>query len=135
MIFSPFRVAAFAVALAGIAPAFNAAAHITLETKQAPVESRYKAVLLVPHGCDDSATVKLGVRIPDAMVGVKPQPKPGWTLAIVKRDYDHACHMYGSEVTTDVKELSCPGRLPGHDYDCFGFVGYLGDVLKHGPVL
>src|SRR3546814_7450547 len=125
MIFSPFRVAAFAVALAGIAPAFNAAANITLETKQAPVESRYKAVLLVPHGCDGSATVKLRVRIPDGMVGVKPQPKPGWTLDIVKGDYDHAYKLYGSKVTSGVKELSWTGRLPDDEYDEFVFVGYL----------
>src|SRR3546814_9117889 len=69
------------------------------------------------------------------MVGVKPQPKPGWTLDIVKGDYDHAYKLYGSKVTSGVKELSWTGRLPDDEYDEFVFVGYLSDFLKPGTVL
>ena len=57
-----------------------AAAHITLETKQATVGSYYKAVFAVPHGCKGSPTVKIRVQIPEGVIGVKPMPKAGWTV-------------------------------------------------------
>src|SRR4029077_17112878 len=36
--------------------ACTAAAHVTLETREAPVGASYKAVLRVPHGCEGTAT-------------------------------------------------------------------------------
>ncbi len=41
-----------------------AAAHVTLENREAPVGAAYKAVLRVPHGCEGTATTSLRVRIP-----------------------------------------------------------------------
>src|SRR3954462_10478136 len=60
--------------LASVSVAF---AHITLENKEAPVASGYKAVFKVPHGCDGSPTTALKVRIPEGLIDVKPMPKPG----------------------------------------------------------
>ena len=57
----------------------SACAHVTLETREAPVGTPYKAVLRVPHGCEGAATVALRVRIPEGMIAVKPMPKPGST--------------------------------------------------------
>jgi len=135
MMFQNLRAATLAVALVGVFPSFNACAHVTLETKQAHVETRYKAVLRVPHGCDGSATVKLRVRIPDGVIGVKPQPKPGWKIDIVKGAYAHPYKLYRSTVTSGVKELSWTGLLPDDEYDEFVFVGYLSDSLKPGSTL
>ena len=64
-----------------------AGAHITLETREAPVGAGYKAVLRVPHGCEGTATTSVRVRIPDGVIGVKPMPKPGWTLTTVTGKY------------------------------------------------
>ena len=50
---------AFAVITLAALAASPAAAHVTLEKRQAPVGSYYKAVFAVPHGCAGSATVKL----------------------------------------------------------------------------
>ncbi len=61
-----------------IAPAL---AHITLEVREAPAGSTYKAVLRLPHGCDAAATTAIRVRIPEGVTGIKPMPKPGWALA------------------------------------------------------
>ena len=65
-------------------PAFAAQAHITLEARQAPADSYHKAVIRVPHGCKDSPTIRVRVRIPEGVTGVKPQPKPGWKLDIAR---------------------------------------------------
>jgi uncharacterized protein YcnI len=48
--------------IATVLVAFPARAHVTLEKRQAPVGSYYKAVFAVPHGCAGSATVKLRVQ-------------------------------------------------------------------------
>ncbi len=50
--------------------------HVTLEKREAPVGSYYKAVFAVPHGCAGSATVKLRVQIPKALIGIKPMRSP-----------------------------------------------------------
>ena len=72
------KIAFAVIALAALRP-LRPAAHVTLEKRQAPVGSYYKAVFAVPHGCAGSATVKLRVQIPEGVIGIKPMPKPGWT--------------------------------------------------------
>ena len=63
-------------------------AHITLETRQAPAGSTYKAVLRVPHGCDGQPHHRRQrVKIPEGVFNVKPMPKPGWTIETKKGKY------------------------------------------------
>lgn len=105
--------------------------HITLETKEAAVDSGYKAVFGVPHGCKGSPTVKIHVQIPEGVIGVKPQPKVGWTLDIVKGDYAQSYKLHGRDVTSGVKEVVWSGgSLPDDQYDEFVFVSYLSDTLS-----
>src|SRR2546425_13032675 len=81
----PWRPALYAVTVASCALVAQAAyAHVTLETTQAKADSYYKATLRVPHGCNGSPTVRLRVRIPESVTGVKPQPKQGWKLEIMR---------------------------------------------------
>ena len=74
-------------------------AHVTLEQREAAVGGPYKATFRVPHGCKTSPTLKLRVRIPDGVIGVKPMPKAGWQLDIVKAKYDKPYKMFHSTVT------------------------------------
>jgi len=124
---------ALALALFTSAPAL---AHITLETQEAPVGGTYKAVFRVPHGCDGSATVKIRVQIPEGVIAVKPMPKPGWTLEIVKGKYAAAYDYYGTPTSEGVKEVSWSGgKLPDEYYDEFVFRAFLTDGLKPGSRL
>ncbi|MGB7177971.1 MAG: YcnI family protein, partial [Xanthobacteraceae bacterium] len=93
-------------ALLTITPAF---AHVTLAVKESPIGADYKAVFRVPHGCKGSATVKLSVDVPDGFLAVKPQPKPGWQIEIVKGPYDKPYHLHRSEVTEGVKSITWSG--------------------------
>ena len=91
-------------------PAF---AHATLEPNQAVTDSYFRVDLGVPHGCDGSATVKIRVQIPEGVIAVKPMPKPGWTLEIVKGKYAASYDYYGTPTSEGVKEGSWSGaRLP-----------------------
>ncbi|MGY8635458.1 DUF1775 domain-containing protein [Bradyrhizobium sp. 14AA] len=121
-----FSTIALAVLLVAFAPAVQA--HVTLETGEAAIGSTYKAVFRVPHGCEGSPTVRVRVQIPPGVTGVKPMPKPGWTLeTIVDRDTK------SSSEQGAVKEVSWSGgRLLDAHYDEFVLRGSLSDTLKPG---
>ena len=111
-------------------------AHVTLETQEAKVGASYKAVLRVPHGCEGTATMAIRVKIPDGVIGVKPMPKPGWTLATTTGKYPKAYNLFHREVTEGVTEISWSGgKLPDAWYDEFVFQGFLAGDLDAGKPL
>jgi uncharacterized protein YcnI len=113
-----------------------AAAHVTLEAQEAKVGSSYKAVLRVPHGCEGTATTTIRVKIPEGVIGVKPMPKPGWTLTTVSGKYPKPYDLFHRQLTEGVVEISWSGgKLPDEWYDEFVFQGYLaGDLDPVKPV-
>ncbi|MEH2527432.1 MULTISPECIES: YcnI family copper-binding membrane protein [unclassified Bradyrhizobium] len=120
--------AAFVVAPAG--------AHITLEKRQAPVGSYYKAVFAVPHGCAGSPTVKLRVQIPEGVIGIKPMPKPGWTVETVKGKYTAEYEFHGGKISEGVKEVVWSGgKLADDNYDEFVVSSFLTPGLKPDTTL
>lgn len=110
-------------------------AHTTLEAREAAVGGGYKAVFRVSHGCSGSPTLKVRVRIPDGVIGVKPMPKAGWQLERVKAKYDKPYQMYHSTLTEGVREVAWTGRLADEDYDEFVLTTYLAEDLTPGTVL
>ena len=127
---------AFAAIACAVLSASQAAAHVTLERRQAPVGSYYKAVFAVPHGCAGSATVKLRVQIPEGVIGIKPMPKPGWTLETVKGKYATEYEFHGSKLSEGVKEVVWSGgKLADDNYDEFIFSSYLTQSLKPDTTL
>ena len=111
------------------------AAHVTLEFKEAPPGSSYKAVLRVGHGCDGNPTTVIRVQIPDGVIAVKPMPKAGWELETVMDKYDRPYDYYGSELTEGVRQIEWSGgRLRDDFYDEFVFVARLTD-FEPGTVL
>ena len=113
-----------------------AAAHVTLENRETPVGAGYKAVLRVPHGCEGTATTSLRVRIPEGVIGVKPMPKPGWTLTTVIGKYPKTYNLYHSKVSEGVTEVMWTGgKLPDAHYDEFVFQSNLSDDLPPGKVV
>ncbi len=127
-----------AILLAAIATiaAWPAAAHVTLEKREATVGSYYKAVFAVPHGCAGSATIKVRVQIPEGVIGIKPMPKPGWTLEMVKGKYAAEYELHGSKISEGVKEVVWSGgKLADDNYDEFVFATYLTGKLKPNTTL
>ncbi len=113
-----------------------ASAHITLEKQEATVGGSYKAVFRIPHGCDGSPTRAVRIKIPDGVISVKPQPKPGWQLATVKAKYAKSYKLYGNDVTEGVTEVDFTGGdLPDEFYDEFVVTTYLTGDLKPGTTL
>lgn len=112
----------------------DASAHVTLESREAVAGSYHKVVLRVPHGCQGSPTTALRVRIPDGVVGVKPQPKPGWEVGIEMGPMDQppeSGHSHGDGPDGDetVREVSWTGgRLLDNHFDEFAMQVRLPDT-------
>lgn len=118
--------AAMLILAAGIVPATS---HVTLERGETAPGS-YKAVLRVPHGCGREPTTGISVTIPEGVHSVKPQPKPGWTLATTVRPYRRACVSHGREVKEGVTQIAWSGgSLPDAHYDEFVFIGQVDATL------
>jgi periplasmic copper chaperone A len=114
----------------------SAFAHVTLEHNQAAVGAPYKAVLQVPHGCDGSPTTAIRVRIPEGVIDVKPMPKPGWTLNLVKGNYGKVHSLFRAQVSQGVTEIDWTGgNLPDDYYDEFVFQSFLATDLQAGQTI
>ena len=123
-------------ALGAAACACAASAHVTLETREAPIGAGYKAVLRVPHGCEATATTTIRVRIPDGVIGVKPMPKPGWTLTTVTGKYPKTYRLFHAQVSEGVVEITWTGgKLLDAHYDEFVFQSNLTDDLVPGKTV
>lgn len=122
--------------VAGLAFASGAFAHATLEVEKAQVGAFYKAVMRVPHGCAGSPTIRVRIRIPEGFIGVKPMPKPGWTLETTKGKYDKPHQLFRASLTEGVREISWSGgRLPDDQYDEFVFTGTVANDSSPGESL
>ena len=128
--------ASLSAVVAGVLLTFPTFAHVSLETKEAKVGSYYKAVMRVPHGCKGSPTLKVRVRIPEGVIGVKPQPKADWKLSTVKGNYDKTyTGLHGVQASAGVQEIIWTGKLLDEHYDEFAFSAYLTADLKTGGTL
>lgn len=126
-------IAALALTLAGMAAAH---AHVTLEKAETGFGAGYKAVFKVPHGCEGSATVEIRIDIPEGVIAVKPMPKPGWTIELVKKPYARSYAFYhGAKLSEGVRQVTWRGGpLPDDFYDEFILSTYLARELEPGPL-
>ncbi|MFN3615705.1 MAG: YcnI family protein [Rubrimonas sp.] len=119
-----------ALALALLA-APMAQAHATLDVKEIALNSWQRVAVRVPHGCDGEPTLRVRVAIPEGVVGVKPMPKPGWTLTTVKGPIT-PYQSHGQTITEGVKEIIWEGELSDEHYDEFVFQARFTDALPEG---
>lgn len=83
-----------------------ASAHVVLDQPAALAGTGYKAALRVSHGCDGSPTTAIKVFVPAGLQGAKPQPKPGWTLAVTTGTLATPYTSHGKTVTDDVTAIT-----------------------------
>jgi len=116
--------------------ASSASAHVTLDNRQATIGAGYKAVFAVPHGCAGSATTKIRVQIPEGVIAVKPMPKAGWNVEVIKGKYAAEYDFHGTKFSEGAKEVVWSGgKLPDDYYDEFVISTFLTGALKPDTVL
>lgn len=70
------------------------------------------------------------------MLDVKPMPKPGWTINIVKGKYAGPHSLHHAQASEGVTEVDWSGgRLADEYYDEFVFQSYLANDLQAGQTL
>jgi periplasmic copper chaperone A len=101
-----------------------ASAHVAVQPNEAVAGSYFQMAFVVPHGCDGKATVALRVKVPDGVMAVKPQMKPGWSVDIKTRKLDAPQPgAHGKSISETVDEVSWRGGpLPDNLYDTFGLM-------------
>jgi len=106
-------------------------AHVSLEQREAARGTSYKAVIKIPHGCDGEATHTVRVDIPEGFIGVKPMPKPGWTIKTTQGPYAQSYGYYHGPLSEGVTQIEWSGgSLPDAYYDEFVASGFVARELK-----
>lgn len=125
-----------AVAISVIAAASLAHAHAALEQREAKVGGGYKAVVKIGHGCDGSPTTSVRVDIPEGVIGVKPMPKPGWTITMERGAYARPYKHYHGDLSEGVRSITWTGGpLPDDYYDEFVASAFVAGELTPGTTL
>jgi periplasmic copper chaperone A len=115
---------------------FPAAAHVTLAQREASPGAPYKAVFLVPHGCGESATIRLRVNIPEGVILVKPMAKPEWRIDVERAPYARPfASLHGAKLTEGVSAVTWSGLLPDAFYDEFVLTTFISSDLAAEGVL
>jgi uncharacterized protein YcnI len=117
-IISMFSVAAVLAAM----PFHVALAHITANPSEAPADGYFRTALRVGHGCEGSPTTAVRVKLPDGLLSVRPQQKPGWKIEIKMRKLAQPVDAgHGKMVSETVDEIIWRGgNLPDAYFDEFG---------------
>ncbi|WEK43856.1 MAG: YcnI family protein [Candidatus Sphingomonas colombiensis] len=96
-------------------------AHIVFAEPEAQAGGYYAGFLRVSHGCGASPTRSIRVEIPDSIVSARPQPKPGWTLAIEHQPLKVPIRGEGGALIAErVSAITWTGDLPADQFDQFG---------------
>lgn len=110
-----------AALLGSLALAVPVAAHIVIAAPKAIAGSYHVTQFRVGHGCDGAATRSVRVEIPAAIIGAKPQPKPGWKLSIERQPLAAPIAGEGGRTITDrVSAVTWEGTLDPEQFDEFG---------------
>lgn len=113
-----------------------AQAHAVLERRQASPGATYRGVVQIMHGCDGKPTTKVSVSIPEGLIGAKPMPKPGWTLAMTRGAYAETYTTHHGTASEGVTGITWSGgSLPDDEVDEFTFLAQVADTFEPGATV
>jgi uncharacterized protein YcnI len=93
-----------------LAAAPVAQAHVSAEPAEAQAGAYQVVRFRIGHGCSETqGTTALRIEIPPGIVSARPQPKPGWRLAVE----------HGDGATGPISAVVWTGRLPADQFDEF----------------
>jgi uncharacterized protein YcnI len=114
----------------------GAFAHATLGVTQASPNAGFRGIVQINHGCDGTPTLRVKVTVPEGVIGVKPMPKPGWSLATTRGAFAKAYPYLHVSLAEGVKEIVWSGgSLPDEQFDEFVFVARITDGFQPGQTV
>jgi len=106
-----------------------AMAHIVASPDTAITGDWFRTALRVSHGCEGKDTKKITVFVPNNILIIKPQAKPGWKIDITKRKLAKPVAGPHGPITEVTEKISWTGELPDQYFDEFGLSMKLPDQL------
>jgi uncharacterized protein YcnI len=117
--FSALSVASAATTLALATPV---SAHVTVDPSTTAAGSYTVLTIAVPHGCEESSTTKVAIKIPEQILAVTPTRNPFWDAQVTIEELDRPVKdAHGNAVTERVAtvEYSAKTPLPHDQRDAF----------------
>jgi uncharacterized protein YcnI len=108
---SIMKTAAAGAGLAALALAAPAAAHITTNPSEAPSDGYATVSFQIPHGCEESSTTQVRIKIPPSVASATPAVSPNWTIA-TKEGKKDPVELHGEKVTSGVSEVTYTAKQP-----------------------
>lgn len=101
-----------------------AVAHVTANPNQGKAGTYFQTSLRISHGCEQSDTIAVRVKIPEGILTVRPQFKPDWKIEFMKRKLDKPVAIGHGKTTDEVVQevIWRGGPLPQDQYDDFGLI-------------
>jgi uncharacterized protein len=99
-------ISAAATALVGLALAPLAAAHVTVNPREAAAGAFVVLDVRVPNERDNASTTKVDVQLPPGFVEASYQPEPGWTVEVTKEKLAQPIQTDDGPVTEQVSEIT-----------------------------
>ncbi|MBT0956128.1 DUF1775 domain-containing protein [Alphaproteobacteria bacterium KMM 3653] len=112
----------------------QATAHATLEQQEAQLNTTYKGVMRIGHGCEGQPTLRVTITIPEGFINAKPMPKAGWKMTTVSGPYAKTYDYHGPR-SEGLKQVTWEGSLDDAHYDEFVVRGYISDAFAAGQTL
>ena len=98
-------------------------AHPSFESNIVHAGKVFKANMMVTHGCGDSSTLKLIIDVPEDVLAITPQVKPGWNIETVESTLKEPRVVFGMERTKYTSQIIWSGGfLDGDYFDIFSFI-------------
>ena len=97
-------------------------AHAVIDGMQKPANTFQFVSVRITHGCGESPTHKVTVKLPDGLSRVSPRYKHGWSVTVNMRKLDEPVELHGQTMSEAVDSIVWEGgTLPDGMYDTFEF--------------
>ena len=94
-----------------LAAAGPAAAHITANPAEAPADGYATVNFQVGHGCEESPTTRVRIKVPPSVPTATPQVNPGWNITTKEGKKDKV-DLHGETITRGVSEIIYTAKQP-----------------------
>jgi periplasmic copper chaperone A len=96
-----------------VAGATSASAHVTVTPTTTAAGAYTLLTMSVPHGCEESATTKVSIQLPEQIITVTPSVNPDWDVEKVMEDLaEPVDDGHGGEYTERVAEVVYTAKEP-----------------------
>jgi uncharacterized protein YcnI len=115
----------------------SATAHVTATPDEGAAGGFFTTYFKVGHGCDDSPTREVSIRIPAGVSSVGAEAKPGWTISTEEGELEEPIESEGETITEGVISVtwSADGEpLDPHQFTTFGLSMQLPDEAEEDVV-